>query len=1102
MGKNLWLLVIVLVVYGHAVSAQSKKTKSPAVEETKNEQSLFEKTSFTGLKFRNIGPALTSGRIADIAVHPQNPKIYYVAVASGGVWKTVNSGTTFIPLFDQQGSYSTGCVTIDPNNPEVIWVGTGENNHQRSVGYGDGIYKSLDGGATWKNMGLKNSEHIGKIIVHPQNSQIVYATAMGPLWSAEGDRGLYKTTDGGQTWQAVLTVDEHTGISDLVMDPRQPEVLYATAHQRRRHVFTYIGGGPGSGIWRTQDGGQNWEKINHGLPEVDKGRIGLAISPAKPEVIYAMVEAADGQGGLFKSINQGASWHKQSNYATAGLYYGRIFADPKDHENLFSMDVWFKISRDGGKTWSNAGEDFKHVDNHSIWIDPTDTDHWLVGCDGGIYETWDAAKHWTFKANLAVTQFYKVAVDNAMPFYNVYGGTQDNFSLGGPSRTISANGIANDEWFITNGGDGFETQIDPDNPDIVYAQSQHGVLVRFDKRSGESIGIQPKPRKGESEYIWNWDAPLEISKHRPGRLYFAANKLFRSDDRGNSWTVISDDHSRQINRNALPVMGRVWGIDAVAKNTSTSQYGAIVAFSESPRNADLLVTGTDDGLIHLTKDGGLSWRKIDSIPGVPPRSYVNEVLTSFHDDQIVYCAFNHHKYGDYKPYLFRSNDQGRTWMSLSKGLPDRGSVYAIAEDHVDPNLLFIGTEFGAFFSNDGGQSWKKFAGIPTIAVRDIDIQKRENDLVLGTFGRGFLILDDYSPLRSLKEKDLAAAAQLYPVRDAWSFEYATPYGLPGKAFQGDDFFQGDNLGSAAIFTYYIKDGLETHKEQRQKKEKEASKANKDVYYPAYEDLVKELKEDKPELWFIIRDNAGQVVRKLSASYSTGAQRLMWDLRYHAKDPVSLNSPAFYNPFAGRQEGTLVPPGDYQVTMYRWDGSTLTELASPRTFKVKALNNTVLPAENRIVLAGFQKEIAALQGKVSGMQNLLVAVRNELTHMRKAVSLMDATGTEFFTRIKSIEHDLHEIELKLNGDPIANRLDIYLPPAVSSRLGDIVYESKYSTSGPTKTHLNSYQIVREEIPPLIKQIQDLVKINLEKLRSDLQKAGAPYTPNVIPELLEN
>ena len=565
--------------------------------------------SIPSLKFRSIGPSFTSGRISDFAVNPQKPYEYYVATSSGGVWKTINSGTTYNPIFDTQGSYSIGCISMDPSNSNTLWVGTGENNNQRSVAYGDGIYRSDDGGSSWKNKGLKESEHIGKIIVHPENSDIVWVAAIGPLWSSGGDRGVYKTTDGGDSWECVLEIDKYTGVTDLVIDPRDPDVLYAAAFQRARHVFTYLGGGPGSGIYKTVDGGASWTEANTGLPKVDLGRIGLDISPANPEIIYAIVEAAQGKSGFYKSTNRGTSWKKQSSHVTSGNYYQEIIADPVDENTIFSMDTWLKISRDGGKTFRNTGEDTKHVDNHCIWINPDNNDHWLVGCDGGIYETWDAAKTWSFKANLPVTQFYKVAVDDDEPFYNIYGGTQDNFSMGGPSRSLTAHGILNSEWYITHGGDGFESQVDPDNPNIVYAQSQYGVLVRYDRMSGEEVGIQPKERKGENAYRWNWDAPLQVSRHKKGRLYFAANKLFRSDDYGNNWEVLSDDLTRQLNRNELKIMDRVWSVDAVAKNRSTSPYGTIVAFSESPLDENLLVVGTDDGLIQLSMDGGNSWKK-------------------------------------------------------------------------------------------------------------------------------------------------------------------------------------------------------------------------------------------------------------------------------------------------------------------------------------------------------------------------------------------------------------------------------------------------------------------------------------------------------------
>ena len=728
------ILIALLVLLSYSLEAQRKKKSSDDQAKT-----AFEELSLSGLKFRSIGPALTSGRISDFAVNPDNPKEYYVAVSSGGVWKTVNAGTTYTPIFDSQGSYSIGCVAIDPNNSNVIWVGTGENNNQRSVAYGDGIYKSVDGGRSWTQMGLKNSEHIGKILVDPRDSDVVYVAAIGPLWSEGGDRGVYKTTDGGETWNAVLTIDKHTGINDIILDPRNPDILYAAAYQRRRHVFTYLGGGPNSGMYKTTDGGGSWEKINKGLPSVDMGRIGLAMAPSNPEIIYAIVEAAQGKGGFFKTTNRGASWTKQGSYTSSGNYYQEIVVDPNDPETIYGMNTWMQISRDGGKSFKVLGEVSKHVDNHCLWIDPTDSDHFIAGCDGGIYESWDGAKTWDFKANLPVTQFYKVALDNAEPFYNVYGGTQDNFSLGGPSRSVSGNGIANEEWWITHGGDGFETQVDQSNSNIIYAQSQYGVLVRYDKASGEEVGIQPQPRKDENAYRWNWDAPLVISNFNNKRLYFAANKVFRSDDQGNSWNVISDDLTQQINRNELNVMGRVWGIDAVMKNGSTSPYGTIVAMDESPKNESLLYVGTDDGLIQITENGGDTWTKVSSFPGVPSRTYVNMLVASQHDENVVFACFNNHKNGDFKPYVLKSTDKGRTWRSIAANLPERGSSYAIAQDHIDPDLLFAGTEFGVFVSNNGGVNWKQLkAGVPTIAVRDLAIQRRENDLVLGTFGRVFM----------------------------------------------------------------------------------------------------------------------------------------------------------------------------------------------------------------------------------------------------------------------------------------------------------------------------------------------------------------------------
>lgn len=1082
-----------------AQKAKGKESSTSTTSTVKEKKTGFDTVDISGLKFRSIGPALTSGRISEFAVDPKNPKRYFVAVSSGGIWRTKNAGTTFEPVFDNESSFSIGTITMDPNNSSVLWVGTGENNNQRSVAYGDGIYKSVDGGSTWKNMGLKNSEHIGRIIVHPTNSDIIYVAAIGPLWSAGGDRGLYRSKDGGKTWDKVLSIDQHTGVNDVVMDPRYPDILYASSFQRRRHVFTYVGGGPQSSIYKSFDGGTTWEKSASGLPTVDIGRIGFAISPADPEYIYALVEAARGKGGTFRSTNRGSSWEKMGDYHSTGNYYTEIVADPQRPERLYSMDTWLQVSNDGGKSWRNVGEDTKHVDNHCMWIDPEDTDHFLVGCDGGIYETWDAAKTWHFKTNLPVTQFYKVSVDNAEPFYNIYGGTQDNFSLGGPSRSISANAISNEEWFITHGGDGFETQVDPQNPNIIYSQSQHGVLVRYDKLSGEEVGIQPHEGKGEDSYRWNWDSPLAISHHVPGRIYFAANKLFVSDDRGDNWQRISDNLTRQIDRNKLKVMGRVWSVDAVAKNTSTSIYGNIVAFSESPINPNLLYVGTDDGLIQVTSDRGKTWRKVDNITGAPDTSFVNMIIASSHNENVVYACFNHHKYGDFKPYVFISRDKGVTWSNISGNLPDRGSVYALAEDHVDPELIFAGTEFSFFVSNNGGKNWKKLSnGLPTIAVKDIAIQTRENDIVLATFGRGFYVLDDYSPLRKIRETDISKEASVLPVRDAYVFESSYPLGLPGKSFQGDSYYRGDNLGAQALITFYVKDKIVTTSDLRVEEEEKVAKENKDNVYPTYEQLSKERDEEKAKLYVIIQNQAGETVRKLPVSADkAGLQRIVWDLRTAPKDAISLSSSSFYNPFAGKDEGPLVPPGMYSVSLARWQDDKMVPVGESTSFKVKTLDNKVLPAKDFNSMVSFKRKIENLDRIRQSASGAISSAFSELNHIRKAITQMEDLEETWLGEVILIENKLENIQRKLSGDPLKYRLDMDPSPSMSDRIGRILYENKYSSSEPTGTHIRSLEIAQEELTAILPELQEVLKKDLVQLRIKLQKAGAPYTPNVIP-----
>ena len=1092
------LLVLALGLTSTNLEAQRKRKKDEQTE-AKKEKHAIDKVSLSNLKFRSIGPALTSGRISDIAVNPNWNQEYYVATSSGGVWKTVNAGTTFKPIFDSQGSYSIGCVTMDPSNTSTIWVGTGENNNQRSVAYGDGIYKSNDGGSSWKHMGLKSSEHISKIIVHPDDSNTIWVAAVGPLWSSGGDRGVYKSTDGGQTWNAALSIDKHTGVADMIIDPSNPDVLYAAAHQRARHVFTYLGGGPGSAIYKSVDGGDTWTKSSSGLPSVDLGRIGLSISEADPSKINAIVEAAEGKNGFYRSTDAGASWQKRGGHVTSGNYYQEIISDPTNADIIFSMDTWMSKSTDGGKSFKRVGEITKHVDNHSIWINPKNNQHWLVGCDGGIYETWDGAATWAFKANLPVTQFYKVAVDNDEPFYNIYGGTQDNFSLGGPARTTTSNGIMNSDWFITHGGDGFESQVDPENPDIVYAQSQYGVLVRYDRQSGEEVGIQPKERKGENGYRWNWDAPLQVSNHKSGRVYFAANKLFRTDDYGNNWTVLSDDLTRQINRNELKIMDQVWSIDAVAKNRSTSPYGTIVAFSESPVDENLLVVGTDDGLIQVSTNGGDDWRKIENISGVPNNTYVNMVYCSQHDANVIYAAFNNHKYGDFKPYIYKSNNKGATWTKISNNLPERGSVYSIEEDHVDKDLVFCGTEFGVFFSSNGGGHWRQLkAGVPTIAVRDLAIQRRENDLVLGTFGRGFYVLDDYSSLRNIGDGNMAEKAAIYPIRDAYIYEQNAPLGVKGKAFQGDAFYSGDNLDPVVLIDYYYPEKFESKKALRQKDQKDDKTP---TAYPTYEELKEESLEIAPQLIFTIKNDEGDIVRKLTAKPKKGIQRLKWDMRYASTSPVDLSKPSFYNPFAGEDSGSLVRPGNYTISLSKYADGLSEEVVAPTSFTITPLDNRVMPATDTKAKEDFQNELAELSRKVQGAGLMLSELDNKMRHIKVAINQITAPSGDLLTEYNALNQKSRELRTAMYGDNIKTRLDIDQPPTPAGRLGWLGYEQGRSTADPTGTHLMSFNIAKEEFGPLLDQLKSLIKNDLESLESKLESADAPYTPGRAIKMIE-
>ncbi len=1080
--KKIILVFTVLLIAPVLLAA--KKDKGSDAE------SRINSSLVSALKWRAIGPALTSGRIIDLAVNPNDPSEYYVAAASGGVWKTDNHGTTYYPIFDGQGSYSIGCVTIDPNNTETVWVGTGENNNQRSVAYGDGVYKSTDGGKSWKNMGLKKSEHISKVIVDPRNSDHVYVAAYGPLWSAGGERGVYKTIDGGENWELIHYISENTGTCDLIMDPSNPDILYEAVHQRRRHVFTYIGGGKESGIYKSVDAGKTWTQLKSGLPS-NMGRTGLAVSPVDPNYVYAIIEAEEGQG-FYRSTNKGSKWEKRSSYKTSGNYYQEIVCDPKDVNKVFSLSTWLHHTEDGGKTFKATGESKKHVDNHCIWINPDDTDHWIVGCDGGIYETWDHASNWQYKSHLSLTQFYKVAVDNDYPFYNVYGGTQDNNSLGGPSRTLNNAGILNSDWFITNGGDGFESQVDPKDPNIVYAQAQYGWLVRYDKQSKEKIGIQPMPGKGEEAYRWNWDAPLVISNHDNKTIYFAANKVFKSTDRGNTWETISPDLTRQLDRNKMEVMGEVQRPEVVMKNKSTTIFGNIVAMDESPKNASLLYAGTDDGLIQITTDGGQTWNKKDNFSGIPSMTYVNMLVASQHDESTVYAAFNNHKRGDFKPYLMRSTDKGNTWTSIAGDLPERGSVYAVAEDHVNKDLLFAGTEFGIFFTINGGKNWIELgAGLPTIAVRDIAVQRRENDLVIATFGRGFYVLDDYTPLRHLSDENLDKKAMIFPIRTGLEYIEQNPLGLRGVGSQGASFFAANNPSFGVTFTYYVNEIPKSLKAERQSEEEKAKEAGLQINYPTYEEFVAEDNYEDAYFLFIIKDANGNEVRKLKSGARKGINRITWDMRYPTTTPIQLNQ-GKTGRYSNPNSGPLVLPGDYTVTLHMSVNGVFEQLTSATPFKVKALENSTLARQSEESLA-FKQDLSEVRRSFRGTSNQLGELSNRLKYIKAAIQQYPNADLDWMSEVKSLEALIHDTEILMWGDSHKSSRDIETLPGAGGRIETIVYQVWYSTSNPTTTQREQLELAKDEYVQIRKNVDD-VNARVEALELKLDSKGVPYTPD--------
>ncbi|MDH3645862.1 MAG: glycosyl hydrolase [Gammaproteobacteria bacterium] len=1066
-----------------------------AADETEPEPGLNEKT-FEGLSWRAIGPAFMSGRISDIAIDPNDRATWYVAVGSGGVWKTVNAGTTWKAVFEKEASYSIGSVTIDPNNSQTIWVGSGENVSGRHVGYGDGIYRSLDGGESWENMGLKDSDHIGTIRIDPRDSKVIFVAAQGPLWSPGGERGLYRSADGGKEWEQILSAGEYTGVGEVHMDPRNPDVLYATTWQRHRTVAALLNGGPESGIHKSTDGGDTWTKLEKGLPEVNMGKIGLAISSQKPDVVYAAIETTRRKGGFYRSEDGGATWEKRSDYVASGTgphYYQEIFASPHQFDRIYHMDVYLHISEDGGKNFTKTRRGAKHVDHHALAFDADDPDYLIVGNDGGVYESFDLGKTWRFISNLPITQFYKVSVDYDEPFYNIYGGTQDNSSQGGPSRTDHVSGIRNSDWKIILGGDGHQPFADPSNPDIVYAQWQQGNLNRYDRRTGETIYIQPQPEKGAPPERFNWDAPILISAHDPQRLYFASQRLWRSNNRGDSWTAVSTDLTRNQDRLNLPIMGRRHSFDEPWDLYAMSMYNTIANIAESPLDEELLYAGTDDGLIHVSTDGGENWRRAGKLSGVPDYFYVNDIKADLHDADTVYVAVDNHKAGDYQPYLFKSTDRGRSWRRISRGIPDRHLVWRIVQDHVKPGLLFAGTEFGVFFTIDGGGNWTKLSGnTPNIPFRDLVIQKRENDLVGATFGRSFFVLDDYTALRHVTVDMLENNIALFPVRKTRWYMPRLPLGcmMPNcPESQGNAYFVAPNPPFGAVFTYYVNEPIRSKKDQRLETEKPLNEAGKDIGFPGWDVVNEESWEDEPAMVFTITDAQDNTISQVEGPVTAGFHRVAWDLRYPSPEPwVAEPDPEPWSPSAG----TLAAPGTYTVSLSQRIDGKLKSLSQSQNFDVVSIREPSIAGITQEARVAFLRKVDAIERDVRASISAIDELIGNTTAMKETLTRSIA-DPQLYDETHRIEKRARQLRERLAGNEQRNFMSEPGPMPIDSRIYVAGSGDRTSAHGPTQTQRRSLEIAEEEFAVVGRDLKNLLEVELRELREKLDTAGVPWSP---------
>ena len=1054
-------------------SAQKKKTK-------KNDENPIA-SALKSFKFRSVGPAFMSGRIADIAIDETNENVWYVAVGSGGVWKTENAGTTWNPIADNMPFYSTGCITIDPSNNSSIWLGTGENVGGRHVGIGHGIYHSSDAGKSWKNMGLKNSEHISKIIVHPNNSNVIWVAAQGPLWSSGGDRGLFKSVDGGKTWENKLEINEWTGVTDLVINPENPNILYLASWQRHRNVAALMDGGPGTALYKSVDGGENWKKINNGLPGSNMGKIGLAISPMKPNVLYAAIELDRREGAVYKSVDSGGSWKKMSETVSGGTgphYYQELVASPHVFDKIYLMNVRVLVSENGGKDFYTMRERKKHSDNHSLTFKANDPNYMLIGTDGGVYESFDNSKSWKFVGNLPLTQFYKLAVDDAEPFYNIYGGTQDNNTQGGPSRTFKNNGISNADWYVVLGGDGHQPATEPGNPDIIYAQSQEGFIHRIDMTNREVVNIRPQEDIDEPYERFNWDAPILVSHHNPQKIYFGSQRVWVSENRGDSWNAISGDLTKNEERFSLPIMGGMQSFDNAWDVYAMSTYNTITSLSESALDKNILYVGTDDGIIQHTKDGGKNWTKltVDKLPGTPKSAFVNDIKADLHDKNTAYVVLDNHKFGDYKPYLFMTEDGGKNWKSITKGLPEGTLLWRIVQDHVDPNLLFLGTEYGVYVSLNKGKSWDKFsAGLPTISVRDLAIQKRENDLVLATFGRSFYVLDDYSALRDLDSELMKKDGYIFKPRKA--LQYNQIYG--GTSSDGGQTYYAKNPEYGANIKFYVKDAPKSLKQKRKKTEKE------NMSFVGWDALDNEMSEQKNQSILVIKNKNGDVVSKISNPLKKGITNVNWSLSSSIPTTVKSGSKSRYSSGVYTQ----AKEGKYDLFLYTRINGVVSEVAGPVELEVEKIRRGTLQNPLSDQHDSYYKKLAEAFTKVELLEHKIEKASDRVDTYQSVLMRLKNNISKSSKLVFDLVEMKNKLERKIGGSESKKEVGEKDNLTIYDRLWSARGGWYPNSYGPTALHMRSYDIAKKMLDRLEPEISNYLS-KVDEVGKILEEAGAP------------